>query len=306
LALGDIAAGPGPREYRISGMAVCGIADEVDQNYAFFDVDLTIGCGTRTASGNNITHSLLFSDLNNQTRNCPDGSEPVSGSYTGRADPPPVGNINRMLSYCQGGTPEVAPAPGGITDCVLRSGIDADASKSIFEKKVCPKGQIFAMKETIVSGLEFHGGKVAVCSCQGDLDGSDAICPGPGDTIEVIKTNAEAATQCEFDWQNAVAGDVIDLTGNNPVNAFIYDGPGCNVNEIVKSSLRACGGNVTPTQIKTATSAGRFGLSMKISEAACVADLSFLEPGQIRLIHIIGTFNDGTRFVGNDDVEVKE
>ena len=161
------------------------------------------------------------------------------------------------------------------------------------------------MKETIVSGGEFHGGRVAVCSCQGDLDGGDAIC-GQGNTIEVITTNAEAATQCEFDWQNAVAGDVIDLNGNNPVNAAIYDGPGCNVNEIVKSSLRACGGNVTPTQIKVGKSQGRLALNMKISEPACVADLSFLEAGQTRDIDITGTFNDGTRFVGADDVLVKE
>jgi hypothetical protein len=313
LALGDIAALPGPHEYRISGMAVCSLANEVEEHRLFVDVDLRIGCGTRTASGNAITHSLLFSALDNQTRNCQNGLEAISGSYTGRADPPPFGDMTpgsplwRMLTYCGGGAiPEDTPT-SDVTTCVLRSGIDADASKSIFEKKVCgPKGEIFAMKETIVSGGEFHGGKVAVCSCQGDLDGSDAICPGPGDTIEVIKTNAEAASQCEFDWQNAVAGDVIDLNGNNPVNAAIYDGPGCNVNEIVKSSLRACGGNVTPTQIKVGTSQGRLALNMKISEPACVADLANLVAGQTRDIDITGTFNDGTRFVGSDDVFVLE
>jgi hypothetical protein len=61
---------------------------------------------------------------------------------------------------------------------------------------------------------------------------------------------------------------------------------------------------VTPTQIKVGTSQGRLALNMKISEPACVADLSFLEPGQSRDIDITGTFNDGTRFVGTDDVEV--
>lgn len=313
LALADITALPGPHVFNVSGMAVCAIADEVDQNYAFFDVDLRFGCVTRTASGNVITYAQLFSDLNSQTTKCPDGSEPVSGSFTGRADPPPVGNINRMLTYCEGGTPEVEPAPGGITECVLRSGIEDGVNKSFFEKKVCPKnpstgltvnGQMFAFKEIVKAG-EFHPGNVAACSCQSDLDGGEVTC-GQGNTSERITTNTAGATECEFDWQNSVAGDAIDLNGKNPVNAAIYDGPGCPVTEIVKTSLRACGGNVTPTQIKTGTSQGRFALNMKISEPACAADLSFLEPGQIRLIHITGAFNDGTRFVGTDDVEVKE
>jgi len=320
LALGDPTAGSGPHVFNISGMAVCGIADEVDQNYAFFDVDLTIGCVTRTVSGtsgNVITYSQLFSDLNSQTKNCPDGSEPVSGSFKGRADPPPVGDITtpgsplwRMLTYCQGGIPEVTPAPGGITSCVLNSGID-DVTKSFFEKKACPRdppartvnGQMFGMKEIIVSGGEFRAGDYGVCSCQGDLNGGDPTC-GQGNTSEPITTDAKGAIECEFDWQNAVAGDAIDLNGKNPVNAFIYNSASCNVDEIVKSSLRACGGTVTPTQIKTGTSQGRFGLSMKISESACVADLSFLQVGQIRLINITGTFNDGTGLVGADDVTV--
>jgi hypothetical protein len=328
-ALGDptLPSGPtGPYVFNISGMAVCGIADEVDQNYAFFDVDLTIGCVTRTASGNVITYSQLFSDLNSQTTNCPDGSEPVSGTLKGKADPPPVGDITpptattpgsplwRMLTYCQGGIPEVTPAPGGITSCVLNSGID-DVMKSFFEKKVCPKapptrpvnGQMFGMTEIFTSGGEFRAGNYGVCSCQGDLNGGDPTC-GQGNTTDPITTNAKAAIECEFDWQNAVAGDAIDLHGKNSVNAFIYDdtalGGVCNVNEIVKSSLRACGGNVTPTQIKTATSGNRFGLSMRISESACAADLSNLVVGQTRLINITGTFNDLTGLVGADDVIV--
>jgi hypothetical protein len=322
-ALGDIGAGTGPFVYRMRGMATCALANEGDEHHAFFDVDLTIGCGTRSASGNAITHSLLFSDLNG-ANNCQDGTEPISGSLTGLVVPPPFGEITppvgntpgsplwRMLTYC-GGTPEVTPA-SDFTKCVLKYAIPSDLNASPFEKKVCPKdpptrptnGQIFGMRETIVSGGEFHGGKYAVCACQGDLGGGEVTSSScvQGNTIERITYQGEAASQCEFDWQNAVAGDAIDLNGKNPVNAFIYDGPGCNTGDIVKTSLRVCGGNVTPTQIKPGTSAGKSGLTMKISEPACVADMSNLLVGQTRDIDITGTFNDLTRFVGTDDVEV--
>jgi hypothetical protein len=320
LALGDITLpqGPtGPHKFNIGGMAVCGIADEVDQNYAFFDVDLEFGCVTRAASGSVITYAQLFSDLNSQTTKCPDGSEPVKGNFKGRADPPPVGDITTgsplwtMLTYCEGGTPEVTPV-SDITKCVLNSGIEVGVLKSFFEKKVCPKnpstgltvnGQMFAFKETIVSGGEFRPGNVAACSCQSDLDGGEVTC-GQGNTSERITTNAAGAIFCEFDWQNSVAGDVIDPNGNNPVNAAIYDSASCNVSEIVKSSVRVCDG-VTPTQIKVGTDNGRRALTFKVSEADCRASLQQpLVSGEIRLIYVTGELGT-THFVGSDDVIVK-
>jgi hypothetical protein len=296
-------------------LAVCGIPDTdgILRNFAYFDVAATHGCVFRAVSGNDITYEQLFTDFDPKTTKCPDGSDPVSGSFTGRADLLPVGNIDRMLTYCTGGTPEEEPAPGGVASCLLRVGIEVGINESFFEKRVCPKdpstgrtidGQTFAFTEKLLTSGEFRPGNVSTCSCQSDLDGGDVTC-GQGNTGEPIETKTAGAIRCEFDWSKTgtPSGDTLNLTGKNQVNAAIYDSPECPVQEIDTKTLRVCD-NVTPRQIKIGTVQGRPALSFQISEPTCVASLQGLVSGDTRLIYATGAFKDTTRFVGTDDVLV--
>lgn len=310
LAFGDLSADTGPHEVTLSGVAVCGLPDNdgVLRNFAHFDVNnVKFGCVTRTALGSNITYTEFLGD-------CPDGNL-VSGSFSGRGDLPVVGDmavINRMLTYCAGGTPEKQPAPGGVASCVLNVGVEVGVNENFFARNVCPKdppletSQIFAFTETIVNN-EFRPGNVDACYCQSDFDGGDVTC-GQGNTAERINTNTAGATECEFDWAKTgtPSGDTLNLTGSNQVNAAILDSSACPVAEIAANTLRVCN-NVTPRQIKIGTFQGRPALTFQISEPNCVKSLQVSGPlvvGDTRLIYATGAFKDTTRFVGTDDVIV--
>jgi hypothetical protein len=304
LAFADPSADTGPHEVTLSGVAVCGLRDEVDRNFAYFDVNnVKFGCVTRTAlNSNTITYTEFLGD-------CPEG-DLVSGNFTGRADLPVSGDIDRMLTYCPGGVPEVTPGP--LAGCMLNVGVEVGVIENFFERRVCPKdppleaGQIFAFKETIVNE-QFRPGSVDACYCHSDLDGGDVTC-GQGNTAEPINTNTAGATECEFDWAKTgtPSGDTLNLTGKNQVNGAIYDSPECPVAEIATNTLRVCN-DVTPRQIKIGTFLGRHALTFQISEPNCIKSLQVSVPlvaGDTRLIYATGAFKDTTRFVGSDDVLV--
>ncbi len=85
----DDDAGLGPHVVNLGGVAVCGIPDpdKVLRNFAYFRVEATHRCVFRAVQGTTITYEQLFTDLDPDTLKCPDGTDPVSGFLTGKADP---------------------------------------------------------------------------------------------------------------------------------------------------------------------------------------------------------------------------
>src|SRR5262245_15971517 len=258
----------------LSGLAACGPTPAPPatrlEEFAFFAVDITVGCVTRTPTANGFQYRESFGDCS--------AAQLISGSLTQT----PLTPVPPTFSL------QCATSP-----CVIEVGVDSKISAGNFKNNVCPKdpasgltsnGQVFAFSEHFVNKNHtlLRPGIVGACYCNSHLDDPNSVVQCTSNQPQTVATSG--ASQCVFEYQKLGNGQAVINASGSPrtLNAALVDSLTCPVTDISQKDVRVCD-DVTPIakSFKIQTNGGQTTLSFQFDEGACrnSLDPSTLIPG---------------------------